>query len=214
MYRIISLLVFLSLAGCSSLTPTQQTEASFVIYDVQPASVSRGQLLDAITNAVKKTQGQIRVTRDIQTGDLPDKPGRFTIKDPYAGTNLGAMMSASGQSLKIPVCDGSILTLASGYAGGNGDNTSFFLCVIPYKAGYSVNIYATYSSTSGGISPGALANSLVKSVAGDRSQYIPRTMNDVRTAAEGAGGKVSVIDSYIPESFKGIFADKTASLNK
>ena len=214
MYRIIALLVFISLAGCSSLIPVQQTEASFVIYDVQPASVSRGQLLDAITDAVRRNESQIRVTRDIQTGDLPDKPGRFTIKDPYGGTNLGAMMSASGHSMKIPVCDGSILTLASGNASGGGDSTSFFLCVIPYKAGYSVNIYATYSSTRGGISPGALADSLVRSVAGDRSQYIPRAMNDVRTAAEGVGGKVSVIDSYIPESFKGIFADKTASLNQ
>lgn len=215
MYRVITAAVVLaSLVGCSSITPTQQKEASFVIYDVQPSTLNRSQFLDALTNAVKKHQSQVRVTRDIQTGELPDNPGRFTLKDPYAGTNLGAMMSASGQSMKMPVCDNSILTLASGNSGASGDQTTFFLCVMPYKAGYSVNIYATYASTSGGLSVNALGAALAKSIAGDNSQFIPRAMNEVRTASEGMGGKVSIIDSYIPESFKGAFVDKVASVTK
>lgn len=215
MYRIITAAaVFASLVGCSSLTPTQQKESSFVIYDVQPSSLNRSQFLDALTGAVKKHQSQVRVTRDIQTGELSDNPGRFTLKDPYAGTNLGAMMSASGQSMKMPMCDNSILTLASGRSGASGDQTTFFLCVMPYKAGYSVNIYATYTSTSGGVSVDALGSALAKSIVGDNSQFIPRAMNEVRTASESVGGKVVIVDSYIPESFKGAFVNQTASLSK
>jgi hypothetical protein len=176
--------------------------------------VNRSALLDAITNAVKKNESKVRVTRDIQTDELSDKPGRFTLKDPYAGTNIGAMMSASGQSIKMPVCNDSILTLASGSSSASGDQTTFFLCVIPYKAGYSVNIYATYSSTSGGISVDALGKALAKSIAGDDSQFIPRTMSDVRSAIEGVSGNVTILDSYIPDTFKGSFVDKTASLAK
>lgn len=211
MFRIFTVFALFLFAGCSSMTPTQNTEASFVIYDVQPASINRGQLLDAITHAVQKNQQKVRVTRDIQMGELPEKPGRFTLKDPFANTNIGAMMSANGQSTKMPVCDNSILTLASGSNNTSG-NTTFFLCVIPYKAGYSVNIYSTFSSSSGGIN--AIGASLAKSVLGDSSQYIPRAMNEVRTATESVGGKVAIIDSYIPDSFKGAFVDQTGSLKQ
>lgn len=210
MYRVIAVLALFLFAGCASMTPTQKTEASFVIYDVQPASINRGQFLDAITQAVQKHQSQVRVTRDIQTGELPENPGRFVLKDPFANTNFGAMMSANGQSFKKPVCENSILTLGSGNSGAGGD-TTFFLCVIPYKAGYSVNIYSTFSSKSGGLSVDALGAALAKSVVGDSSQYIPRAMNEVRTASENAGGKVAIIDSYIPDSFKGAFAGQAGS---
>jgi len=201
------------LAGCSAMTPTTTTESSFVIFDVQPATVDRRQLLDAITEAVQKNQSQVRVTKDIQTGDLPDKPVRFTLKDPFANTNIGALMARSGQSMKTPVCDSPVLTLASENSSVSG-NTSFFLCVVRYTMGYSVNIYSTFTSTSGGISVGAMSKALAKSVVGDSSQYIPRTMNDVRAAAESAGGTVTILDSDIPASFKGLFADQSGSLKQ
>lgn len=213
LFRIISVFALIVLAGCSSMTPTYKKEASFVIYDVQSASINRSQLLDAVTEAVQKNQSQVRVTRDIQTGELSDKPVRFVIKDPLANSSIGAMMAANGQSMKTATCDNPVLTLASGNTSGSG-TTSFFLCVIPYKAGYSINIYATFSSSSGGISVAALSSALSKSIAGDSSQFIPRSMNDVRTAVENIGGKVTIIDSEIPPSFKGTFVDQTASLAK
>jgi hypothetical protein len=135
------------------------------------------------------------------------------MNDPLANSGIGALMAAQGQSMKTPVCNSPVLTLNSGNKSGSG-NTTFFLCVVPYKAGYSVNIYATFSSASGGISVAALSSALSKSIAGDSSQYIPRAMNEVRVAAESVGGKVTIIDSEIPESFKGTFVDQTASLKK
>lgn len=213
MYRAIAVLALFLIAGCSSMTPTQKTEASFVIYDVQPVSINRDQFLDAITQAVQKNQQQVRVTRDIQTGELSDNPGRFVLKDLFANSSFGALMAANGQSMKKPVCDNPVLTLASGNSSASGD-TTFFLCVIPYKSGYSVNIYSTFSSSSGGISVNALGAALAKSVVGDSSQYIPRAMNEVRTASESVGGKVAIIDSYIPDSFKGTFVNQTGSLKQ
>lgn len=203
--------IVVSLSGCSSLTPTRQKVASFVIYDVQGVTVSRSKLLDSITQAVQKHQQEVRVTRDVPSAYISETLPRFSLKDPFAGTQLGAMMSANGQSMKTPICTDAVLTLASGNASSSG-NTTFFLCVIPYKAGYSVNIYATFSSQSGGISVDALSHALAKSIAGDDSQFIPRAMNEVRHSIEADGGIVVVADSEIPESFKGAFIDQTASL--
>jgi hypothetical protein len=213
MYRDIAVFFLFLVAGCSSMTPTQTKQSSFVIYDVQPGSINRDSLLDAITQAVQKNQSKVRVTRDIQTGELPDHPVRFALKDMLANSALGAWASANGQSMKMPVCDNPVLTLASGNSSA-GQSTTFFLCVIPYKAGYSVNIYSTFTITSGGISVDALGSALERSIAGDSSQYIPRAMNDVRLAAENEGGKVSIIDSYIPKSFKGIFVDQRGNVTQ
>lgn len=213
MYRALFVFCAALLTGCASMTPTVQQESSFVIFDVQSPSINRQQLMDAITSAVQKNQQQVRVTRDIQTGELPDKPGRFAMKDMFANSHMAALLQAQGRTMKMPVCDNPILTLNSGNSSASG-NTTFFLCVIPYKAGYSVNIYSTFTTSTGGVSVDALSRALAKSIGGDDSQFIPRAMNDVRTATESVGGKVTIIDSYIPAAFKGIFQDQTASLQK
>jgi hypothetical protein len=213
MRRTIVLFALVVLAGCSAVTPTQKTEASFVIYDVQSTALNRNQLLDGITQAVQRNQSQVRVTRDIQLGDLPEKLPRFTLQNPFANTKLAGLMAAQGQSFRTPVCENAILTLASGNSTG-GDNTSFFLCVMPYQAGYSVNIYATFTSSSGGLSAEALGKAMAKSMLGDSSQYIPRTMQEVRTVAETLGANTVVVDSYIPDTFKGTFANQQASAAK
>lgn len=219
MYRAFTIIALLILAGCASITPTYQTESAYVIFDVQPASINRTRFLDGITQAVQKHSTQVRVTREIPPAELPEKPGRFVIKDPFANSNIGALgvlLASSGQSMKVPVCDGSLMTIASDDSSMShyGESTTFFLCVLPYKAGYNINIYATFSRASGGLSAAALGSTLARSALGDSSQYIPRAMNEVRLASEAVGGKVTIVDSYIPESFKGAFQGQIAGLNK
>lgn len=216
MYRFIALVILASLAGCASTRPTYQTESSYVIFDVQPVTIDRTQFLDSITRAVQKHSSQVRVTREIPPAELPEKPGRFVLKEPFANSNMGALLAASGQSMKVPVCDGSLMTIASNDSSMSqyGENTTFFLCVLPYKAGYHIDIYASFSRASGGLSAAALGSALARSVVGDSSQFIPRAMNEVRIASESVGGKVTIVDRYIPEAFKGAFQDQTASLTK
>jgi len=216
MYRTVSVVALVLLAGCASTTPTYQTESSYVIYDVQPVTIDRNLLLDAITKAVQKHTSQVRVSREIPPAELPEKPGRFVLKDPFANSNMAALLAASGQSTKIPVCEAPLMTIASvdSSMSNYGEKTSFFLCVLPYKSGYHIDIYSTYSRASGGLSSAALGAALARSVVGDSSQFIPRAMNEVRTAAENLGGNVTIVDSYIPESFKGAFIDQAASLKK
>jgi len=210
------LLFAVILTGCASTRPTYQTESAFVIYDIQPETIDRSQFLDAITKAVQKHSSQVRINREIPPAELPEKPGRFVLKDPFANSNMAALMAASGHSTKIPVCDGSLMTLSSADTSMSefGERTSFHLCVFPYKQGYHVNIYSSFSRASGSFSAATLGATLARSVVGDSSQLIPRTMNEVRLAAEQFGGKVNIVDSYIPETFKGAFLDQTASVIK
>ena len=206
----------MALGGCAAMKPTYQTESSFVIYDVRPAGIDRTQLLDAVQAAVQKSASKARVMRDIPPATLPETPGRFELKDSFANSNLGALMAAQGQAMRVPTCQNALMTIASDDTSmaGYGEKTTFFLCLLPYREGYHIDIYATFTRASGGFSPEALTSATVRSMTGDSSQIIPRTMMDIRKAAESIGGQVTVVDRYIPESFKGLFVDQTAAAGR
>jgi hypothetical protein len=205
-----------SLAGCASMQPTYQTESTFVIYDVQPASVDRTRLLNAVLEAVQKHSSQVRVNRDIPPAVLPETPGRFELKDPFGGTKMGALLATQAQNVRVPVCKDALMTLASDSTSmaQYGERTSFFVCVLPYKSGYQIDVYATFVKASGGMTPQALGSAAARSLIGDSSQFIPRAMNDLHLAAESVGGQVTVVDSYIPEAFKGAFVNQAGSASK
>jgi hypothetical protein len=64
------------------------------------------------------------------------------------------------------------------------------------------------------LTPQGISAAVGRSLIGDSSQFIPRTMNNVRAAAESVGGKVTVVDSYIPEDFKGAFVNQAERAGK
>jgi hypothetical protein len=90
-----------------------------------------------------------------------------------------------------------------------GEKTSFFICVVQYKKGYHVDIYTTFEQQSGGLSVNALSASLARSMVGDTSQIIPRTMKRLETALASVSTNTKVVDSYIPNKWKGFFLDET-----
>lgn len=204
-----------SLVGCASMTPTQKTESAYLILDVKATTADRNALLNDVTKAVQTHMSHARVNRGIPPATIPEQASRFRLANPLAGTSMGTFAAAAGVAMQMPVCDDPLMTISAGDTGGMqyGERTSFFTCVVQYRGGYQVNIYATFSETTGGLSPDILGATLAKSLVGGRSQFIPRVMEEVRSAA-GRYGEIAIVDSYIPESFRGAFHDSAASFTK
>ena len=105
---------------------------------------------------------------------------------------------ANGASVQVPSCDGAILTAnatdssMSKYA----EATTFFVCVMPYQHGYAMDIYTTYAKGSGGFSPATLGVALARSVVGDSSQFIPRTISSIVDGVRQTGATVKLTESY------------------
>ena len=76
------------------------------------------------------------------------------------------------------------------------ENTTFFVCLLPYQAGYHMDIYYTFTKVSGGFSPEMLGKSLANSLVGDSSQFIPRTISALESAAQKSGGTLKIVQSY------------------
>ena len=126
----------------------------------------------------------------------PEEPLETARRALYAG--LAALAAASGQSLQVPTCEGAIMT-ANGRdtsMSKYGEGTTFFACVMPYEGGYSVNIYSTFTKASGAFSAATLGATLARTVTGDSSQFIPRTINDIVNGIKATGATVALTEAY------------------
>jgi hypothetical protein len=184
-----------ALTGCATMTPTTETRASYAIYDVHAAQgLTASQVAEAIRTGLQKQTDQVQITQGIPPSPLPEKPGRFRLVNPF-GQGMAAL---AGRSLQMPVCDDAILTARAGNTGmaQYGENTLFFLCVLPYQGGYHLDVYTQFSMASGGFSPQALGATLARGVVGDSSQFIPRTIASVVDSVKQTGASVDLVESY------------------
>jgi hypothetical protein len=145
---------------------------------------------------MQKNADKVQFTNDIPVSPLPEKPSRFKLTNPFANSNMGALMAQSGSVIKIPSCEGSIFSATSNQNFRGAENTTFFVCLIPYTQGYHMDIYYTFTKVSGGMSSEALGAALAQSVVGDSSQFIPRTILALEQAVQNAGGQLNLVEKY------------------
>jgi hypothetical protein len=133
----------------------------------------------------------------IPPSPLPEKAPRFKLVSPY-GANLSALAAASGQSVQVPTCEGAIVTANAVDSSMRqyGEGTTFFVCLMPYQGGYALNVYSTFSKASGGFSAKSLGTDLARSVVGDSSQFIPRTIANIVDSVKATGATVTLVEAY------------------
>lgn len=186
-------------AGCASTTPTREISSGYAIFDIQAgADIGTARLADAIKVALQKNTSQVQIVNGIPPSVLPEKAPRFQLSSPLKGTSLGAVAAASGQSLQVPICEGAVLTANARDTSmaRYGEGTTFFVCLMPYRGGYSLNIYTTFAKASGSFSAATLGATLARTVVGDSSQFIPRTISGIVDALKQAGAGVVLVEAY------------------
>lgn len=194
-----AILATAALAGCGTTTPTREVSNAYAIYDIKAgAEVGAGRIAEAIKVAVKKNMSEAQVTNGIPPSPLPEKAARFQVNSPFKGTQYAALAAAAGSRLQVPSCEGDILTVwaADSSMSRYGEGTSFFVCLMPYQGGYSMNIYSTFTKASGGFNTAVLAATLARAVVGDSSQFIPRTIQEIVQSVQGTGASVKLVESY------------------
>ena len=189
----------LVLSGCASTTPTREISSGYAIYDIKAGpDVGAGRIAEVVKVALQKNMSQVQITNAIPPSPLPEKAARFQLSSPFKGTKLGALAAASGQSFEIPSCEGAILQADARDSSMSkyGEGTTFFACVMPYQGGYSLNIYTTFSKASGGFNAATLGATLARTVVGDSSQFIPRTIAQVVDAVKQTGATATLTEAY------------------
>ena len=188
----------LALAGCASTTPTREISSGYAVFDVKAGpGVGHAQLAEAVKVGLQKSTSRVQIVNGIPPSPLPEKAPRFKLVSPYSA-NLAAMAAASGQSVQVPVCDGAIVTANATDTSMRqyGEGTTFFVCLMPYQGGHALNVYTTFTKASGAFSAETLGATLARTVVGDTSQFIPRTINNIVESVKATGATVTLVEAY------------------
>jgi hypothetical protein len=148
--------------------------------------------------ALQKNMSSVQIKNGIPPYPMPEKPGRFQMVNPYKGSGMEVLLAQAGHVTEMPTCTNSILTANSADTGMSryGETTSFFLCLLPYKDGYHMDIHVSFTKKSGSFSAETLAATMVSSVTGDSSQYIPRTIKAVVDSVAATGAAPKLVEQY------------------
>ena len=196
MKKAIIALCVLTLSGCASLTPTKERFEGYKIYDIKAdySSSLTSKLSSSLKSAMQENADKVKFENNLPPAKLPEDAGRFELVNPFA--NAKGLAALAGASMRLPTCDGSVIQATSHDSFAGAENTTFFTCLMPYKEGYKMNIYYSFTKVSGGFSTEALGRALAQSVVGDSSQFIPRTVAALETAITSNGVSLDLIDSY------------------
>lgn len=190
---------FFVLAGCASTTPTVETSSGYAVFDIKAVpSVSSVQIAEAIKTGLQKNASKVQVINGIPPSPLPQQAPRFQLVSPFKGSSLAALAAANGQSILVPTCEGSIMTINArdGSMSKYAEGTSFFVCLMPYQGGYALDIYTTFTKSSGGFSAATLGATLARAAVGDSSQFIPRTIAEIVNSVKQTGAIVTMTEAY------------------
>lgn len=186
------------LAGCGSLTPTREVVEGYKIYDIQTAysSALTFQLASSLKNTMQTRAKEVKFNNSLPPATLPDKPKRFEVIEPFQSTGLGAFMAMSGQKIRVPRCEGSVIDAITHDSFAGAEATTFYVCLIPYTKGYHMDVYYSFTKVSGGFDVDAMSRSLATAIAGDSSQFIPHTIAALEDAVRTAGVEPAIIEQY------------------
>jgi hypothetical protein len=197
--RVVAIFTAFGLTGCASTTPTREISSGYAVFDIKAGpEIGPARIAEAVKVALQKNMTQVQILNGIPPSPLPEKAPRFQMVSPFKGTNLGALAAASGQSLQVPTCEGAIMTANArdGSMARYGEGTTFFACVMPYQGGLALNVYTTFSKASGAFSAATLGATLARTVVGDTSQFIPRTIAQMVDEVKATGATVTLTEAY------------------
>lgn len=144
------------LVGCASVAPTSETYTSYRIYNVS-ADYTLTQVRDAVVQAAKEANNNAAVMNGLPPHPLPEKPGRFAIKN----------MQMGPMTMQFPQMPGSTVSISSNKRASNSESMNWVIGIYPYEDGYSVQMVmvARYSRGTSSFNPIALGAALGRELA-------------------------------------------------
>jgi len=127
--KLLFLFAVLGLQACASTAPTVETYSAYRIYFV-PNDYTLSQVRDAVVNAVKADNENASVVNAFPPSPLPDKPGRFVMKESQFGPF----------SMQFPQMPGATVSIQSNKNVGSAESMNWMVGIYPYERGYSVQM--------------------------------------------------------------------------
>lgn len=193
-------LIGFSLASCgtinNALVEKKKTTEYYRIFDIK-TNADRATVAEAASNGLGKNVNSATEANPIPSfSEPPEKPGRFSLTNPFEGSKFSALASGGGSiGMKIASCNGAIWTASANRDISGSSNLRLTACLWQYKEGYHLDTYATFQKTEGGLMQ--LSRNMANAMVGTPEEWTEKTFLDiVRTIREVTGAEISYVEGY------------------
>lgn len=192
-----------ALSGCGTVNSAMSTHTKttefYRIFDIQ-TDANRQDVADLTSKGLSRWVSNVNERRPIpDSSELPEKAGRFHVKQVQMNGNMAAYMAMAGQGAPSTVdCSGAVWIGTAQKVVGGTDGISLTTCLFQYKKGYHLDVYGVYSEKSGfTLNPYELGSKMAKAVTGDAGQWLEKMVSDTtKEIKDGAKANISFVEGY------------------
>lgn len=190
------ILMSLSFISCGPLNNTlakkEKNIEYYRVFDIQ-TDADRYTISEAASNGLGKNTNNIKENMPIpKTPELPERPGRFKLVNPFEGTRIGALV---GDKAKIVKCEDASWTANAKRTITGQSELNLTACLFPYQKGYHLNLYAMFTKQKGGLLE--LSRKMAVAMVGSPEEWTEKTFLDiVREIQQKTNSKIEFIEGY------------------
>lgn len=197
---IVAIGVSLALTGCgtmnNALVEKKKTVEYYRIFDIK-TSADRYTVVEAASNGLGRNVNSANEATPIPNfSEPPQKPGRFTLANPFAGSKLAALAASGGSiGFKVATCEGAIWTASANRSISGSSDLRLTACLWQYKDGYHLDTYATFQKAEGGLMQ--ISRNMASAMVGTPEEWTEKTFLDiVRSIRKATGAEVTYLEGY------------------
>lgn len=190
----------ISLLGCGAMNNTFVEKTKVVeyyrIFDLK-TQVDRYSIAEAASDGLGRNVNDAQEALPIPTSlELPEKPGRFVLVNPLEGSKFAALAAQGGQlGFKVATCDEASWRAIANRTISGQSQLKMTVCLFPYREGYHLNLYATFTKKEGGIME--LSRQAANAMVGTPEEWTEKTFLDiVRQIKAETGAEIVFLEGY------------------
>lgn len=170
-------------SGCgttnSYLSAKTKTVEYYRIFDLKTDAHRLAVAQAASTGLGRNVNDAQEATPIPSSSDLPEKPGRFKLVNPFEGSALAALAAGNGGSLgfRMVTCDGAVWTARAKRSIAGQSNLQLTVCLWQYKSGYHMDMYAVFTKQEGGLYQ--VSRDMAAALVGTPEAWTEKTLLDV-----------------------------------
>lgn len=190
--------VFLSGCGTmnNAIVEKRKTVEYYRIFDLK-TEADRYTIAEAASDGLGRNVNGAQEARPIPlSSELPKKPGRFTLVNPFKGSNFAALAAQGGQlGFKVATCENASWTANANRTITGQSQLRMTACLFPYTEGYHLNLYATFTKQEGGLME--LSRQAASAMVGTPEEWAEKTFLDiVRQIKIETDAEVNFLEGY------------------
>jgi hypothetical protein len=189
----------LGISGCGTtnnyLAEKKQTVEYYRIFDIK-TSANRQMVAKAASNGIGRNVNNAQEATPIpSSGELPEKPARFKLVNPFEGSKLAALAGGAGSlGFRMATCEGASWTAKAERRVSGSNNLSLTACLFQYKDGYHLDLYAVFTKQEGGLFQ--ISRDMANAMVGTPEEWTEKTFLDiVRSIRINTGAEIALLEA-------------------